>query len=111
MHQTSGQVARRGEKKKKKANLERCDCKTLVKNQSPGKVVAFPNEEESGLDVSHTAPAPTVPLPLPSPVPKCSLLGWGCSRRTVSESAGTPASLPKAAAGSGTGKREGADTG
>lgn len=80
----------------------------MVKNQSPGKVVAFPSDEERGLDVSHTAPAPTVPLPLPSPVPKCSLLGWGCS---VSEGARTPASLPKAAAGSGTGKREGADTG
>lgn len=62
MHQTSGGVSgREGKKKKKKGNPERCHCKTLVKNQSLGKVIAFSGEEERGLDLSHTAATASLP--------------------------------------------------
>lgn len=73
-------------------NTERCDCKTLVKNQSFGKVIAFSGEEERGFNLTYIAPRAPLPPALSSPVPKRSLPDWGRSR-TVRDGALEPQCL------------------
>lgn len=78
-----GERRKKKKTKTKKANAERCDCTTLAKNQSLGKVIAFSGEEERGVDLTHTTPTAPLPPALSSLVPKLSLPDWGCSRRAA----------------------------
>lgn len=71
------------ERGKSKVNPEKCDCKTLVKNQNLGKVIAFSAEKERGLGLTHTAPVTPLSPTFSSSVSKHSLPDWGCSRKSV----------------------------